>query len=454
MTDTGATTHQERFDASRYSTFRFLSRSLSGSGEVSLCYALDDELKFEERFLLPVPESGVDPAEHEALLAMLHWVAGVSYFKLAAPGSVAFSDDGPPPAAARLLEALYSEGLGEFAVVNGLEHLPRPSFGSISAPAPRAVAPALRRVLVPVGGGKDSAVAIEIVRRSGLDLSLFSVGTATPIDATVEAAGLPRLLVHRQIDGQIGELNRRGALNGHVPITAIVSCVALLTASLNGFDAIAFANERSASAGNTVFDGVEVNHQFSKSARAEELLRDAVAESGSGIQIFSVLRPASELAIGRAFARLTRYHSAFTSCNRMFHLDHSLRAASWCCDCDKCRFVFLVLAPFLDPEAMSGIFGRDMLRDDSQYRGFALLTATGGPKPFECVGEAEESVAAIRMLADDPRWSDHSVVRRLAGEVLPRFAATEADPSALLVLSDQHAVPPEIMPEVHALLGA
>ena len=261
MTDTGATTRQERFDASRYSTFRFLSRSLSGSGEVSLCYALDDELKFEERFLLPVPESGVDPAEHEALLAMLHSVAGVSYFKLAAPGSVALQDDGPPPAAARLLEGAVLGGLGR---VRGRERARAPPAAvvrEISAPAPRAVAPALRRVLVPVGGGKDSAVAIEIVRRSGLDLSLFSVGTATPIDATVEAAGLPRLLVHRQIDGQIGELNRRGALNGHVPITAIVSCVALLTASLNGFDAIAFANERSASAGNTVFDGVEVNPQ-------------------------------------------------------------------------------------------------------------------------------------------------------------------------------------------------
>ena len=96
-----------------------------------------------------------------------------------------------------------------------------------------------------------------------------------------------------------------------------------------------------------------------------------------------------------------------------------------------------------------------MLRDDSQYRGFALLTATGGPKPFECVGEAEESVAAIRMLADDPRWSDHSVVRRLAGEVLPRFAATEADPSALLVFERPACrCRRRSCRSVHALLGA
>ncbi len=82
-----------------------------------------------------------------------------------------------------------------------------------------------------------------------------------------------------------------------MPITAIVSCIALLTAAINGHDAVVLANERSASQGNQVYDGVEVNHQFSKSARAEDLLRAAVEESGAGVQLFSILRPASELAI-------------------------------------------------------------------------------------------------------------------------------------------------------------
>ncbi len=97
----------------------------------------------------------------------------------------------PGPAAAALLEALYSEGLGEFAYTNALAALPRPAFAPAPggeaprgrvAPGPGAApdiskgagdadtpaAPPPRRVLVPVGGGKDSAVAIEIVRRSGV----------------------------------------------------------------------------------------------------------------------------------------------------------------------------------------------------------------------------------------------------------------------------------------------
>ncbi len=52
-----------------------------------------------------------------------------------------------------------------------------------------------------------------------------------------------------------------------------------------------------------------------------------------------------------------------------------------------------------------------MLDDPSQLPGFALLTATGGHKPFECVGEEQESVAAIRLLAAQERWSSHAVVR-------------------------------------------
>ena len=153
------------------------------------------------------------------------------------------------------------------------------------------------------------------------------------------------MLVRRGFDfEQMRALGAAGAINGHIPITAVIASLALLTAALNGFTAVVLSNERSASIGNVPYDGTEINHQFSKSLPAEKLLRAAAAET-SGVEIFSVLRPASELAIARAFARLEQYHFVFTSCNRMFHLDPSLRATSWCGNCDKCRFVFLMLAP-------------------------------------------------------------------------------------------------------------
>lgn len=452
------------FDPTSFHSFRFLSRQLDARGHVTLRYALDEEIFFVEELDLPV-EGGVREADSErvaGLLSLLHWVAGVSYFKVALPPKVSCETGAPPPAVAALLDALYSEGLAELAYTNGLQGLPRPTFPTAPAPpSGRAQGSdgardpdALERVLAPVGGGKDSAVALEIVRRSGLELALFSVGDAPPIARTVAVAGLPRLLARRTLDPGLRALNEAGALNGHIPITAIVSCVALLTAALNGFDAVAMANERSASAGNVSWDGVEVNHQFSKGLRAERLLNTAVAEIAGGPQLFSVLRPASELAIARAFARMERYHAAFTSCNAIFRIDPALRAASWCCDCPKCRFVFLALAPFSSPAHLREVFGRDLLDEEGQFEGFALLTATGGHKPFECVGEERESLAAIRLLAADPRWREHSVLARLVAEVLPLFPPDVGDPEQVLALSDEHAVPAALLADVRAVLGA
>lgn len=504
-----------RFDPGAFEQFRFTARELDAHGRVTLSYALDDRVEFVESFELPLgaPARRLTDAERarvEGLLALLHWVAGVSYYKTALPPRICYGAGvspapgaplapgvsmapgaplapgaspltgvrsaaaAPPPAAAALLEALYSEGLAELAYTNRLPGLPRPRFGrspqlgggepraAREDPQPRGGAPdaPLGRVLVPVGGGKDSAVALEIVRGAGCELALFSIGNAAPIARTVAAAGLAHLIVRRTLDPGLRELNAAGALNGHVPITAIVTCVALLTAALNGFDAVAMANERSASAGNVVWDGVEVNHQFSKGLRAERLLSAAVAEldelgaGAAGVRSFSVVRPASELAIARAFARMERYHDAFTSCNALFRLDPQLRAGSWCCDCPKCRFVFLALAPFSEPAHLRELFGSDLLDDERQFEGFALLTATGGHKPFECVGEEQESLAAMRLLARDSRWRGHSVVARLAAEVLPRFAEEQGDPAAVLELSDEHQVPAALEAEVRAVLGA
>ena len=446
------------FDPTAFKQFRFLARELDARGHVTLRYALDEEAYFVEEFDLPI-EGELSPAQRESvdgLLSLLHWVAGVSNIKTAAPPLIACETGPPPPAVAALLEALYSEGLGEFAYSSGLSALPRPSFptGPALGDRARASGQAPTRALVPIGGGKDSAVALEIIRRSGCELELFSIGEAAPIARTVAAAGLSHLLARRRLDPGLAALNRAGALNGHIPITAIVSCAALLSAALNGFDAVVMANERSASAGNISWDGVEVNHQFSKGLRAERLLSAAVAEVAPELQVFSILRPASELAIARAFARMDAYHAAFTSCNAIFRTDPALRAASWCCDCPKCRFVFLALAPFSSPEHLREVFGRDLLEDESQLEGFALLTATGGHKPFECVGEESESLAAIRLLADDQRWAGHRVVRGLVREVLEPAAPGAGDPREVLTLSDEHDVPAALMADVRAILGA
>jgi UDP-N-acetyl-alpha-D-muramoyl-L-alanyl-L-glutamate epimerase len=444
------------FDPAAFSTFRFVSYALSDTGELRLRYALDDAVFFEEVLQFPLPP-GATPARSEALeraVWLLHLVAGISYFKTAVPAQIGVETATPGPAVAAFLTDLYLHGLGEFAYRNRLDLRDRvtfPSAGRDDSPAP-AVRGA-GSTLVPVGGGKDSVVTIEMLRRSPRVLTLFSVNDPPAIAATVATAGLPRLLTTRAIDPILTSLNAAGALNGHIPVTAVVSLAAVVAALLNDIEAIAMSNERSASEGNLHWLGQEVNHQYSKGIAFEGGLRTVLQHTGVPVDYFSALRPASELAIARAFARVDRYAPAITSCNAAFRLDPGRRQIGWCGDCPKCRFVFLILAPFIDPAALVAMIGRDMLGDATQYNGFRALMGIDADKPFECVGERAESVAAFRLLADDPHWQRAPVVRRVAAEVLAQLPDALGRPADVLALSDEHFLPDDLGDAVDATLG-
>ncbi len=116
--------------------------------------------------------------------------------------------------------------------------------------------------------------------------------------------------------------------------------------------------------------------------------------------------------------------------------------------------MYLALAPFTTPPHLRAIFGRDLLDEEDQYEGFALLTATGGHKPFECVGEEQESIAAIRLLAADERWRGQRVLERLVAEVLPSLPPQAGDPATVLAPAGEHHIPASLLPSVDALLGA
>jgi hypothetical protein len=415
-----------RFEPARFETFRFTGRRFEDRTAV-LEYALDDEVRFEERISFP----GSEGEPGEALLELLHLVAGVSYYKTAAPAAI---EAEPSP----LMGSLYTDGLGEFAHVNELDVWSHVRFeGGHASHTPAARLSLPRRTAVPIGGGKDSIVTLEALRAAGEPVVALSVGVADPIRRTVEAAGVDWIAVERELSPNLLDLNASGALNGHVPVTAIVSAIACVAAPLYGFDTVAMSNERSASERALVWNGHEINHQWSKGIEFERSMRDELARCAPGLEWFSFLRPWSELAIARAFARSDRYDGAFTSCNSVFVRDPARRGAGWCGDCPKCRFVFLVLAPWMDPERLVRIFGgRNLLDEPAHVDGFAELVALDGHKPFECVGEEEESAAALRLLAERDAWRHAAVVRALADRV------PAVDPVRFLAPSTEHCLPP------------
>ncbi|MBO3737049.1 hypothetical protein [Actinoplanes flavus] len=371
------------------------------TGVAAFDYLLDgpEPLRFTETIMLPVP---ADPAVPEALtrvLDLLHVVAGVSYFKVGAPARVV-APKPVPPQVTDLLTAVYTKGMAEYAYRNQLPHVLKLTVeapGVIPAAGPTGVTGG--RPLSAVGGGKDSIVTLEILRAAGLDPVPFSVNPNPVIEKVNAASSLPALAARRKLDPRLFELNKAGALNGHIPVTAINSLIAIATAVWHGLGPVVMSNERSASDPNLIWNGHEVNHQWSKGVEAEGLLRAAVtAYAGLPDPYFSLLRPLSELHIAQLFAGHTAYDDVVTSCNKAFKLHDP--TARWCGDCPKCRFVFLAMAPHMPRERLAHIFGRDLFADPSQTAGFLELLGIDAHKPFECVGEAEECLVALAMLTD------------------------------------------------------
>lgn len=440
-------------DPRQAKTFRFV-RHRYAAGVAELVYAFDDGPELTETIRFPqVP--GL-PAEREpalrAALPLLHLIAGVSYFKAGVPPRIEI-DNGPLDAAtADLLDALYVHGLAEFAYRNGLDLRGRIAFprGGDAARAGRLNLP--RRTLVPIGGGKDSLVAIEAIKSIGGDATAVWVGNSALIGACAERSGLPMLNIQRQLDPALFEMNRRGAWNGHIPVTAVNSAILALAAILYGFDSIAFANERSASAATLEYDGQQVNHQWSKGYAFEVMLGDWLhAHVAADLDYCSLLRPYSELAITRAFARLTPYFDVFSSCNRNFKLRGPKPADRWCGQCPKCHFVFLALAPFLAKPRLLSIFGRNLLDDEQQAAGFDALLEYHDHKPFECVGEGAEARAAMFALSQKPEWREDSLIARFRRDIVSQLDVTQLALEPWLAPAGEHRVPERLRAALDAI---
>ncbi len=413
---------------------------------LSLSYSYLDGPLFEEQLIFDFVPQQLSPAAREVLdriFRLILLLSGVSYYKAFIPKVLtcrAFDIDEPT---AEFLQKFYEKGLAEFAFRNGISLLGHFRFQSSSTPATAAIPVDLpRRTCVPVGGGKDSIVTVESFRYSGEPLVLFSLGDAEPIAACIAAAKLPFIRVRRRLDASLLQLNEAGALNGHVPITGILSAIALAAAVMSGCNAVAMSNEHSASAANLTRDGVEINHQYSKSLEFErDFARYVERFISPSISYFSLLRPLSEIEIARRFSKYPAYFGIFRSCNTAFRQMREARGRHWCCNCPKCRFVFLALSPFVAKPDLIEIFGRNLLDDESQREGFAELCGLHANKPFECVGETSESAGVMSHLALHLDWRDDRVVRRLNGEFPSLLHRNPAEFRALLEFRHPHRVP-------------
>lgn len=372
-----------------------------GDGEIIITYAfsLAGGPRFEPVTRIKTDNLNIlnpfDGDEAREIIFALGMVEAVSYWKAAcAPvfevkcGALSESD-------VRFWKSLWFGGLGEFFYRNGIE-TDFDSFVTVKAPKREEkhadggfVTSGIN--IIPIGGGKDSAVTTELLKDFSQHNMFFTVNDQPARTDCVLAAGYDEnriIKTYRTIDKALLELNACGYLNGHTPFSAIVAFLSGYCAYLTGAQRIILSNEASANESN--IGSTKINHQFSKAFEFENDFCDYAARHfGFELKYFSILRAFNELQIAKQFARLPQYLGVFRSCNA------GSKKNIWCGKCAKCLFVYIILSPFVSSGALEKTFGCNMLDKPEMLADFDGLCGFSGVKPFECVGTAGEIRAAL-----------------------------------------------------------
>ncbi len=300
---------------------------------------------------------------------------------------------------------LFINGLGEFFYTNGIspdhERLFSFSFSDSAEDLPPVCSKEVpgEALAIPVGGGKDSVVTLEILKNTNPGNRAMVVNQRAATKRVIEAAGFDgstTIEIIREIDPLLLKLNEEGFLNGHTPFSALLAFIALLASYLNNTGSIVLSNESSAN--EPSIPGTTINHQYSKSLRFEQDFRHYIQEYiHNNINYFSFLRPLNELQIAALFSGMNRYHHIFRSCNAGSKTD------SWCCKCPKCLFTYIILAPFISGETLKQIFGSNLFDDQTLAPLLDQLCGAAENKPLECVGTIEEVNIALMSLIHAPK---------------------------------------------------
>lgn len=333
----------------------------------------------------------------------LGMVEAISYFKATCSPQFIIKCGKLDSFQEKWFKKLFYLGLGEFRFVNNIDVKEDEFFEFVSLGESLVVeseSDDLDGIIIPVGGGKDSNVTLDLLKDYKDKSLAFRIGKNAVSTECAKVAGFDDnkvIEVKRTIDKNLIELNSKGFLNGHTPFSAMVAFLTYLCSYLLGKKYVALSNEASANESNV--DGENINHQYSKTIEFENDFREYSLKYLKGnVEYFSLLRPISELQIAKLFSELEDYHKIFKSCN----VGSKQQPWKWCCDCPKCLFVYTILSPFLYKEKLVNIFGEDLFEREDLLKTFIELCGFGETKPFECVGTYSEI-----------RYSISAVIRKL-----------------------------------------
>lgn len=294
------------------------------------------------------------------------------------------------------------------------------------------------RVLVPVSGGKDSAITLEILKNAKKETGCFSLNLIEAAQKIMELGGCKKpLIVERKIDKRLLELNRQGYLNGHTPFSAYLAFLSVLLAIIFDYKRVAFSQERSSNEGNVRYLGKTINHQWSKSFEFENLFRSySKRYLSKDVEYFSFLRPLYEIQIAEIFSKYPKYFPAFLSCNEAQKTDSGAKkpAGKWCGKCPKCLFVFGILYPFVGEGELLKIFGQNLFEKKELLPLMLQLVGEKGFKPFECVGTKEECLIAFYLSWKKAEKSGKKpfMLRYFEDKILSRYPKLEKESERIM----------------------
>lgn len=355
----------------------------------------------------------VPPKVLTAVLDILSIISGVSYWKLFCPKKIRLPHIKLSREQAEFWNTVYTKGLGEFFYKNKIDFRGLVTFPSSKVKVLRPqTLEKTGKALVLWGGGKDSIVSAELLKKDGKDFDLFSLNDYPIQRETAKAAGKELLVVKREIDPKLLELNKRpDVYNGHVPVSVVYSATTLVAALLYGYDSIVISCEKSANYGNVKYLGETINHQWSKSEEFEKMFRDYIKiYITPTVTYSSLLRQYSELQIAELFSKYPKYFSSFASCNKNFTITKP-NVERWCGECAKCAFVFAVLAAYLPKETLLNIFGKNLFNDPALLTLYRQLWGLEDTKPFDCVGTPEETLAALELASKTGAYKEDVIMK-------------------------------------------
>lgn len=412
----------------RPTTFEFTSYNFEPAQKRILfnyraSFSPKDFILFTETIELPKEPDlkNIPPELCAKILQDLHLALGISYYKLYYSKKIKINYS-LNAEEAKFWDSFYVKGLGEFFYRNKLDPSAFPGFSfDKNKKSKNYKLEKNDKFLVGVSGGKDSIVAVELLKQYGADFSAIFIETQKPsllVNRIIEKIGVNSLKIKRHLDEKLFD-ESVGYYSGHIPISGIYAFLGILSAAFYNFSYFVVANEFSSNFGNVRYKGMTINHQWSKSSEFENLFQDYVKKFISpDLFYFSLIRPFYEIRVAEMFVNLKKYLFDFSSCNNNFKINSSKETSEnhlWCGHCPKCVFVFLILSPFMPKEKLISIFGQNLFLNLEILVALRDILGFGRVKPFDCVGTYDEAKAAFYMSRE--KFRDD-----LAGEIfLPKI---------------------------------